>query len=88
MSKIADSIVAAAKTASTFPTGSKLEPPKKTMTIGAQRIGPATTAPNVTTPIGSVGEAIVIAPPDDPGRETPDIWQETPTWLLANACDE
>jgi hypothetical protein len=82
VSKIADSIVAAAKTASTFPTGSKLEPPKKTMVIGAERIGPASAVPDQTVSIGHIETYVVAAPPDDPNHESADIWQETPAWLL------
>ena len=74
---------AAAAAAAGFglPTGSKLEPASKAMTIEARYMGPASLTPDTSTPIGTIEGAVIKAPPDDPNREPPSIWTDPPSWM-------
>jgi hypothetical protein len=84
VSRIADELRQAAEHVTTWPSGQKIDnKPSKTMTMRGERLGSAAPGvPNVSTPLGSVVEVIVIAPADDPNHEPPNIWEQTPTWLL------
>ena len=69
---------------SSIAPGRKLEKEPRGMTIEARSLGPATSAPNVTQHVGSVDEVVVIkAPPDDPKKEAPSIWNAAPSWLTS-----
>ncbi len=52
--------------------------------VPKRSLGPATTAPDVTTHVGSVSEVVVIRGPKlDDDRERPSVWTDLPSWVTS-----
>lgn len=82
MSTIVSAIEKAASHVTSWPEGRKIDnTPSTSMAIYGACLGPATTAPDTSTPIGTVEAYKIEAPPDDPNRGRPSIWSDMPAWM-------
>ncbi len=87
MSRIVTEAAKAVGFKNKLPTGRRLEeqPAAMTMPTIAKNIGPASTTPDRSTPIGSLQVYKIEAPPEDPNREKKSIWDSDswPAWMIA-----
>lgn len=82
MSTIVSAIEKAASHVTSWPEGRKIDnTPSTSMAIYGACLGPATTAPDVSTPIGTIQGYKIEAAADKPNRERPNVWTDLPSWM-------